>query len=67
MLVVQIDVVRAETLEGAVEGELDIGRCADRLATAKLAFGIIATKFGGEENVRAPSCLLEPFPELEFG
>ena len=66
MLVVQIDVVCTETLEGAVEGELDVGRRADRLSTAKLAFWVAPAELRGKEDVGAPSGVVEPLPKREF-
>lgn len=61
MLVIKVVVLRPETLEGALESIFDVGRCGTLLAIAELAFRIVRSEFGGEENLAPTTCLREPF------
>ena len=62
MLVVQIDVIRTEALEGPGEGVLDVGWCADRFAVPNLAFRVARPELGGEKDVAPSAGVFEPFP-----
>ena len=61
VLVVQIDVIRTEALEGPGEGVLDVGWCADRLAVPNLAFRVARPELGGEKDVGPSAGVFEPF------
>ena len=62
MLVVEIDVIRTEALEGPGEGVLDIGWCADWLAVPDLGFWVARPELGGEKDVGPSAGVFEPFP-----